>query len=431
MSNWEIKKLGAITNWLSGGTPRKDEPTYWNGDIPWISANSMEGTRYSTSDLKITAEGLKNGSRLAPQNSILLLVRGGALHTKIPVGIAKRPLAFNQDVKAIVVKPELVDSSFLLAWLLSKRDFLLKNVVEYTGIGAGKLDTARLQNLEIALPPIKEQRFLAHIVNCLEEKIELNHRMNNTLEGIAQALFKSWFVDFDPVKAKSEGRTPENMDDVTAGLFPTRFYNGIPDGWNIKSVSEAIKLNPPEKLPNGLAAPYLEMAALPTQGCIPDPPVSRVFSSGTKFRNGDTLLARITPCLENGKTAYIAYLQDDQVAWGSTEFIVMRSKSPLPPEYTYLLARDENFRAHAIKSMSGTSGRQRVQVDALGKYEICIPTKEVAQKFGQYVSPIFRRIALLSEESNTLSQIRDTLLPRLITGKLRVEEISEIEEALI
>src|SRR5438105_8343980 len=101
MSNWEIKKLGEITSWFSGGTPKKDEPTYWNGDIPWISANSMVGTRYYTSDLKITAEGLKNGSRLAPQDALLLLVRGGALHTKIPVGIARRPLAFNQDVKAI------------------------------------------------------------------------------------------------------------------------------------------------------------------------------------------------------------------------------------------------------------------------------------------------------------------------------------------
>jgi type I restriction enzyme S subunit len=177
-------------------------------------------------------------------------------------------------------------------------------------------------------------------------------------------------------------------------------------------------------------SPYFEMAILPTKGCNPAPPIIREFSSGTKFRNGDTLLARITPCLENGKTAYINCLPNDQVAWGSTEFIVMRSKSPLPAEYTYLLARDENFRAHAIKSMTGTSGRQRVQTDTLGKYKICIPPEEVAQKFGQCVSPMFRRIAVLSKESNILSQIRDTLLPRLISGKLRVGEISETVEAL-
>lgn len=431
MSNWEIKKLGDITSWFSGGTPQKNEPAYWNGDIPWISANSMDGTRYYTSDLKITPEGLRNGSRLAPQDAILLLVRGGALHTKIPIGIARKPLAFNQDVKAIVAKPGLIDPWFLLAWFMSKRDYLLKTVVEYTGIGAGKLDTLRLQNLDINLPPIEEQKALAHIATCLEDKIELNQRMNETLEGIAQALFKSWFVDFDPVKAKAEGRRPEGINDLTSALFPSSFDDkNIPQGWSSQNVAEVIELNPYEKLPKGEMAPYFEMAILPTKGCIPSPPIMREFSSGTKFRNGDTLLARITPCLENGKTAYINGLAHDQIAWGSTEFIVMRSKSPLPPEYTYLLARDENFRAHAIKSMTGTSGRQRVQVDTLGKYRICMPTEEVAKEFGQCVRPIFKRIAVLSKESNILSQIRDTLLPRLISGELGVGEISEIMEVV-
>lgn len=292
------------------------------------------------------------------------------------------------------------------------------------------LNTAILSGVPVRLPPYHEQKAIADVLSALDDKIDLNRHMKQTLEATAQALFKSWFVDFDPVRAKAEGREPEGMDDATASLFPARFHNGIPEGWSIKSVSEAIKLNPPEKLSNGMEAPYLEMAALPTQGCIPDLPVLRVFSSGTKFRNGDTLLARITPCLENGKTAYIAYLQDDQVAWGSTEFIVMRSKPPLPAEYTYLLARDQNFRAHAIRSMTGTSGRQRVQTDALGTYEICIPTDRVAQKFGQILHPLFMKIVALSRESITLSQLRDTLLPRLISGKLRVDEISEIVEAL-
>ena len=103
-SEWKTTTLGVVSTWMSGGTPKKDVMAYWNGDIPWISANSMHSTRYSDSGLRITQEGLNSGSRLAPKDSVLLLVRGGALHNRIPVGIATHYVAFNQDVKALVAK---------------------------------------------------------------------------------------------------------------------------------------------------------------------------------------------------------------------------------------------------------------------------------------------------------------------------------------
>ena len=116
------------------------------------------------------------------------------------------------------------------------------------------------------------------------------------------------------------------------------------------------------------------MADLPTSGPSPADPVSREFSSGTRFRNGDTLFARITHCLENGQSAFIQSLPKDSGGWGSTEFIVMRSIPPIPPEYTYLLTRDPLFRAHAIQSMTGTSGRQRTQIGVLNQSQggMCI-----------------------------------------------------------
>ncbi|MDD8774183.1 restriction endonuclease subunit S, partial [Escherichia coli] len=102
-SKWETVRLGDLTKWSSGGTPNKSEDSYWNGTIPWISASSMEGHLYSDSKLKITEDGLINGSRLAPANSILLLVRGSILHQKIQVGLATKAVAFNQDVKCLIV----------------------------------------------------------------------------------------------------------------------------------------------------------------------------------------------------------------------------------------------------------------------------------------------------------------------------------------
>ena len=205
-AKWRKFSLGELTNWSSGGTPSKKNTEFWTGSIPWISASSMRSTRYSESELKITSEGLKSGSRLAPMGSILLLVRGSILHQKIPVGIATRDVAFNQDVKAIQVKKHLVDDEvvdnwYLFYWLKANEKLLL-SIVENTGIGAGKLDTKQLQELEIDVPSWDEQQQLLAFCKAIEEKEIINAQINQTLEQMAQAIFKSWFVDFDPVKAK-------------------------------------------------------------------------------------------------------------------------------------------------------------------------------------------------------------------------------------
>ncbi|MBE9220739.1 restriction endonuclease subunit S domain-containing protein [Dolichospermum flos-aquae] len=163
--------------------------------------------------------------------------------------------------------------------------------------------------------------------------------MNETLEAMARGIFKSWFVDFDPVRTKRSGIQPAGMDAATADLFPDEFEESslglIPKGWKVKALPEFIEINPKRSLAKGKIAPYLDMKNMPTQGHRPDDWIDRPFGSGTKFINGDTLMARITPCLENGKTAFVDFLQDKQVCWGSTEYIIFRSKPPLPLEFAY------------------------------------------------------------------------------------------------
>jgi type I restriction enzyme S subunit len=168
------------------------------------------------------------------------------------------------------------------------------------------------------------------------------------------------------------------------------------------------------------------MANMPTQGHSPDVVVERPFAGGMRFMNGDTLLARITPCLENGKTAYVDFLQEDQVGWGSTEYIVLRPKPPLPSEYAYCLARSRTFREFAIQSMTGSSGRQRVPVEALDHFHVVAPTREVAEAFKAFVEPLFMRSSMATEQSRTLSDIRDALLPKLISGELRIAHAERI-----
>ncbi|HZQ21435.1 MAG TPA: hypothetical protein VFA89_01265, partial [Terriglobales bacterium] len=216
-----------------------------------------------------------------------------------------------------------------------------------------------------------------------------------TLEAMARAIFKSWFVDFDPVRAKAEGRQPAGMDAATAALFPSAFEDSplgkIPKGWNCKPLPEVVELSPSRPLRKSAEATYLDMQNMPMRGHRPAHWIRRPFSSGSRFMNGDTLVARITPCLENGKTAFVDFLADGEIAWGSTEFIVLRPKTPLPPEFGYCLARSDDFRTHAIQNMTGSSGRQRVPVECFSQYWLAVPPEPVARRFGDLVAPLFAR----------------------------------------
>ena len=330
----------------------------------------------------------------------------------------------------IRLNPNKIDSAYL-SYFFGLPSFQKHIRAIAVGATMPSLNTKLLSNIKIFYPTdLHEQRAIAHILSTLDDKIELNRRMNKTLEEMARALFKDWFVDFGPVRAKMEGRwrPGESLPGLPAhlyDLFPDRLVDSelgeIPEGWEVRFLGEMVELNPSEHLKRGIVSPYLNMAALPTSGPSPDEPVLRKFKSGTRFRNGDVLLARITPCLENGKTAFIQALSDHAVGWGSTEFIVMRAVSPIPPEYPYLLARDAAFREHAIQSMTGTSGRQRVQVHALAHYLIPSPRADLWRKFSSLMKPVFGSIEATRKESCFLAAQRDVLLPKLISGKLRIK----------
>ena len=292
-----------------------------------------------------------------------------------------------------------------------------------TGTTVKHTSPDRIKRFRFPLPPLSEQRAIAHILGTLDDKIELNRRMNGTLEAMARALFKSWFVNFDPVRAKMEGRDTGLPQDL-ADLFPDRLVDSelgkIPEGWEVVPLPELIEVNPKRPLQKGARAPYLDMANMPTMGHVPDTIIDRPFGSGMRFANGDTLIARITPCLENGKTAYVDFLSDGKIGWGSTEYIVMRPKSPLPSGFAYCLARSPGFREFAIQNMTGTSGRQRVPAKALSQFMLSSPSERVAASFGRVVQPLLARASKAVCESRYLATMRDALLPKLMSGEIRL-----------
>ncbi len=318
-----------------------------------------------------------------------------------------------------------VEPLFLLYFFRSEqgRQELLKNASTVGTPGIGQ-PLATLKSIPVPLPSLPEQKAIAHILGTLDDKIELNRRSNQTLEAMARALFQSWFVDFDPVRAKLDGRKPVGMDAATASLFPAYFqYSSIglvPQGWEVKPMSEMVEVGPARLLKSGVVAPYLDMKNMPTQGHAVDDVVDRRFTSGTKFKNNDTLLARITPCLENGKTAFVDFLENGEVAWGSTEYIVLAPRLPLTPEFGYYLARSDALRIHAIQSMTGTSGRQRVASGCFSQFFLAVPPAKIAQHFGSITQTWMKQIHSDIEQSRTLATLRDTLLPKLLTGELDV-----------
>ena len=270
--------------------------------------------------------------------------------------------------------------------------------IDFTRYNSGSAQASLNRNfiypIPLRVPEASEQRAIASVLGALDDKIELNRRMNETLEALAQSLFKSWFVDAT--------------------------QSALPKGWREVPLPEAIEVNPSCPLRKGAVAPYLDMANMPTRSARALEVIDREFGSGMRFMDGDTLVARITPCLENGKTCFVDFLSEGKVGWGSTEYIVLRPKPPLPPEFAYFLARTDEFRAFAISNMTGTSGRQRVPANCLNNFTVAVPPPELAEKFGQFAHAVFAQMKAHDAESRTLAALRDALLPKLLSGELRL-----------
>ncbi|WP_417818743.1 restriction endonuclease subunit S [Tritonibacter scottomollicae] len=329
--------------------------------------------------------------------------------------------------------PEKADPLFLYYYFSSPlgQQAIADNTI---GSSVPGFNLTALKSIRVPNPPLEVQRGISQLLGSLDDKIELNRRMNETLEEMARALFRDWFVDFGPTRRQAEGAIdpaaimghafPPEKAAPLAPLFPAKLGDdGLPERWRHGTAADHIDFNPKEPLKKGIIAPYSDMASLPTSGSLIAPAVDRDFKSGMRFRNGDALIARITPCLENGKAGFVDYLTDEApVGWGSTEFFVLRSKPHVAPQFAYCLIRDPDFRKRAELSMTGTSGRQRAQLEMLTSHELAIPAESVHAEFETITTPFFAKIKANGQENQTLAALRDLLLPKLMSGEIRLKD---------
>ena len=448
MSDWKEYSLGDISRNISR---RFDFNAYPN--VVFINTGDVLNNQFLHCDISNVKD--------LPGQAKKAIKKGDILYSEIRPGNGRYLFVDNDldnyvvSTKFMVIEPNanIVLPEFLFLLLISNETTeYFKMIAESRSGTFPQITFDSVSSLSLNIPNKETQQKILDIITPLDDKIELNTQINQTLEQIAQALFKSWFVDFDPVRAKVQalsdglsleqaelaamqaisGKTPEELTALsqiqpecyaelaeTAKAFPCEMMEvdgvEVPKGWEVLNANDVIEFNPKETLKKDTLAYYLDMASLPTQGCSPDLPILRKFTSGTRFRNGDTLFARITPCLENGKTAFIQYLPEGTVAWGSTEYIVMRTKGIIPKPYSYLLARYESFREYAIRSMTGTSGRQRTQLDIIETYKVVSPSdNKLWESFSKIINPIFETINSNTNKNITLYNIRDLLLPKLL-----------------
>lgn len=278
------------------------------------------------------------------------------------------------------------------------REWIVRHAV---GATMPNLNTSILGALPLKLPPFAVQQAIANVLAALDDKIATNTEIAATVDELLATEFVGLGVDVDP----------------NAG--------------NSIRLDELVELNPSVPRPSEEEPVYVDMQKLPVTGMSISAWSHRAVRGGVRFQNGDTLLARITPCLQNRKTGFVDFLDHDQVGVGSTEYIVLRSRPGIPHEFSYFLGVSGRFRTFAIRHMVGTSGRQRVAASDLANFILPAPKPSALEVFGKKARTLFALVKAQRDESRTLATIRDALLSELMAGKLRLKDAEKAVEEVV
>ncbi|MDA8214353.1 MAG: restriction endonuclease subunit S [Nitrospiraceae bacterium] len=389
MGEWKeykIKNLGLV---VTGKTPSSKFPEEFGFDMPFITPSDYKyyGKWAEYSDRGLSKNGVKKlQNKILPIGSVLVTCIGSDMGKVV---LNKVPVITNQQINSIIPNQNLVTTDFLYYKIIDCYETL--RMYGQAGSAVPIVNKGDFEEIILEVPEdIEEQKSIASILSSLDDKIDLLHRRNKTLEALAETLFRQWFVE------------------------------EVEEGWEMKALENLIIFDPREKVSSNIEYTFFDMKCLSDSSMTISEGIKRTVNSGSAFRNGDTLLAKITPCLENGKTGYVMNLKDDELARGSTEFIVMRAKEGVSPYFVYCLSRYSDFRNTAIMSMTGTSGRQRVQTAMLKDYEIKY-SKAIMDRFHSACYLHFEKIKQNQIQIRTLTRLRDTLLPKLMSGEVRIQ----------
>lgn len=301
----------------------------------------------------------------------------------------KIPVACQKEYDAAIMSPaypifrvkdtNIIMPEYLEMWFMRSEFDREASFVAVGGV-RGSMPWEEFAKLKLPVPNIEIQKEIVSSYRAIIDRITLKKRINDNLEATVQAYFDNLFFK-------------SNETDCT--------------------LADIAEVNPVRQLAKGKIARYFEMSTLPTKGCIPTGDFLKAYNGGVRFINGDTLIARITPCLENGKAAYINILDDGEVAFGSTEYIVFAPKGKVPSCFYYFLIRNSKFMTFALQFMNGSSGRQRVSGEELASFPLLLPSDTDLKAFEKVGSMALEQMKQYSEEISLLKQLQETITATL------------------
>ena len=457
--NWKILKIDDVADVVGGGTPPTKDATNFGDEIPWITPKDLSNYTYryiQKGERNITKKGLENSSaKLVPKGTVLLT-------TRAPVGyvaIAENDVTTNQGFRNLIPKNNFY-SEYIYYLLKLNTEYLKSHA---SGTTFRELSGSTLKSLKFIFPPFEEQRTIASIFSSLDDKIELNRQINQTLESMSQAIFKSWFVDFEPVKAKiaalesgedaegvtraamraisgkiddeldkMEGGQPEDYAKLktTAGLFPAAMQDSelgeVPEGWEVGTIGEEVGVvgggtpstkNPefweggeihwttPKDLSN-----LTDKVLLTTDRKITDAGLKKISSGllpvntvlmSSRAPVGYLALAKVPVAVNQG---YIAMLCDKQL---SPEFVIQWCNSVM----------DE------IKQRSSGTTFAEISKKNFKVIQVVVPSEGIQQSYSEMVSVFYDKITEKAIECINLADIRDSLLPKLLSGEVIPKDV--------
>jgi type I restriction enzyme S subunit len=416
----------------SGATPRGGKDVYLqSGDIALIRSQNVYNDRFERPGLVyLTPEHAKQLDGVSVQaGDVLLNITGDSVARACQVPDDVLPARVNQHVAIIRPDPELVDPRFLRFFLVSPS--MQQHMLGLAAAGATRhaLTKGMIESFIIPKIPLAEQRAIGVALGALEDKIDRNRRTNKTLEAMAQTLFKDWFVDFGPVRAKLEGREPPGLSPEIAALFPAAMAeDGMPVGWGSTSLAEVTGY-----LNRGVSPKYVEHGGVLVlnQKCIRnnivDPSKGRRHDNTLKGIGGRELLAgdilvNSTGVGTLGRVAQILHLSETTIV--DSHVTVVRASSPVSANY---LGLDLLGRQTQIEALGeGSTGQTELSRTKLGQLRVVLPSKDVLRNFDLITNPFRDQLSANLLESKSLASLRDLLLPRLMSGEIRIADVEQL-----
>ena len=416
---WRELTLGDCVTLQSGGTPSKANAAYWSGPVPWVSAKDMTTLRLQDTEDHVSVEAIGNGTRLVQKGTLLAVVRGMSLAKEFRIVEVQRPMAFNQDVKAIIPR-DGVDSRFILYSLLARREYVL-GIADEAAHGTKRLQTDRFLAVPVSLPNLPMQRRIASILSAYDDLIENNTRRIAILEEMARRIYEEWFVRF-----RFPGHEQVKMVESELGL--------IPDGWFPSPVGECVTVHRGKSYKSAELAdegglPFVNLKCMERDGGFRKSGLKRFtgsYKETQKVTTGDLVMAVTDMTQERRIVARCGRVPRLGADFGviSMDLVKLDANKGVPKDFIYGMFRWSGF-ADEVKQHANGANVLHLSPDRIAEYRFALPPSDVAAQFAGLISPMLHQSDVLLEKNANLRATRDLLLPKLISGELDVSTLSE------